>query len=129
MKETVVCRLPVANRAQRTADFRALFAGTLIDRQRVPGAVRWILRADATTEAESRRLASLEERCCDGVAFEIRRDNDVIQWNITGPRAADPTLDALFDLPVQVASDDGAAALWRTLDAAACGSQSGRKNS
>jgi hypothetical protein len=120
--EPLVCRLPLADRAQRTTDFRGLFADALVERQRLQGGVRWTLRAGPSTESESRRLAALEKRCCDGIRFEIHREGDVVVWQITGPAAANRTLDALFELPTMINSDEGAATLWNTLDAAACGS-------
>jgi hypothetical protein len=122
--ERIVCRLPPADRAQRTADFRALFAGGIVERQRSSSGVRWTLRAEPGVEAESRRLAALEERCCDGITFGIRRDEEVVHWEITGPRAAAATIDVLFDLPVKVMSNEGADAVWRALDAASCGPSS-----
>jgi hypothetical protein len=121
MTEGPVCRLPPTDRAQRTSDFRGLFAETLVDRRRTAHEVRWTLRAGADTESESRRLADLEARCCDGIAFDVRREGDVVVWYIRGPQSAGPTLDALYELPVLVGSDQSAATLWRTLDAAACG--------
>jgi hypothetical protein len=80
-----------------------------------------MLRADERTEAESRRLAGLEERCCDGVRFDVQRLGDRVLWDISGPAAAHSTLDAFYELPVLVRSDDGARALWDALDRAACG--------
>jgi hypothetical protein len=119
--ERIVCRLPPADRAQRTADFRALFSGGLVERQRTSESVRWTLRTAPGVEEESRRLAALEERCCDGITFEIRRDGDLLHWDIAGPTAAAATLDVLFDLPLKVMSNEGADAIWRALDAAGCG--------
>jgi hypothetical protein len=116
-----MCRLPPADRAQRTADFRALFSGGIVERQRANRGVRWTLRAAPGVEEESRRLAALEERCCDGITFQIRRDGDLLHWDIAGRQAAAATLDALFDLPVKVMSNEGADAVWRALDAAGCG--------
>jgi hypothetical protein len=57
MDETMACHLPVKDRAQWTADFRALFADAFIDRARVPDGVRWRVRALATTEADSLRAS------------------------------------------------------------------------
>lgn len=119
MSEPILCRLPPADRAQRTADFRALFSGGLLGREQSSGRVRWTLHARPGVEEESRRLAALEERCCDGIHFEIRREGDEVRWDISGPSAAAAaTLDVLFELPVKVMSDDGADAVWRALDAA-----------
>jgi hypothetical protein len=118
--EHIVCRLPPADRAQRTADFRALFSDGIVERQRLSGGVRWTLRAASRAEEESHRLAALEERCCDGITFEIRRDGGLLHWNIAGPEAAAATLDVLFDLPVKVMSNEGADEVWRALDAAGC---------
>ena len=118
----IVCRLPPSDRAQRTADFRALFAGAIVERERVPAGVRWTLTAGATTEAESRRLADLETRCCDGVLFAVNRRGDHVVWEITGPPAAAALLDAFYELPRLVRTDDGARELWDALDGAACGS-------
>jgi hypothetical protein len=119
--ERIVCRLPPADRAQRTADFRALFSRGIVERQRTASGVRWTLRAERGVEDESRRLAALEERCCDGITFGIRRDGDVVHWDIDGPNAAAATIDVLFELPVNVMSNEGADAVWRALDAASCG--------
>jgi hypothetical protein len=127
MTERIACRLPPADRAQRTADFRALFSGGIVERQRASQGVRWTLRAAAGLEEESRRLAALEERCCDGITFEIRRDGDLLHWDIAGPTAAAATLDVLFDLPVKVMSNEGADAVWRALDAAGCGQPTPRR--
>jgi hypothetical protein len=115
------CSLPAADRAQRTADFRSLLADTFIDRGRTAHGVRWLLRADAHTEAESHRLAALEARCCDGVRFDVQRIGDRVLWDISGPVAAQATLDAFHELPLLVRSDDGARRLWDALDGAACG--------
>jgi hypothetical protein len=120
VRSGAVCTLPPADRVQRTSDFRALFDGALIDRQRDAGGVRWILSALAQTEAESRRLAALEERCCDGIRIAVTREGDVVTWQITGPASAAATLDAFYDLPTLVV-DDRAAELWARLDGAACG--------
>jgi hypothetical protein len=120
--DAAACRLPPADRTQRTADFRALFANTLIGRARVADGVRWILRARAGVETESHRLASLESRCCDGIRFLVVRDADHIVWRISGPPSAKAALDAFYALPALVLSDDGAAQLWATLDRAGCGS-------
>jgi len=121
MGENAFCRLPAGDRPRRTEDFRALFAGTLIDRQRAPGSVQWTLRGGPDIEAESRRLAALEERCCDGLVFHVYREADRVMWRITGPPASDPALDALYELPVLVATDEGADELWTRLDAGSCG--------
>src|SRR4051794_31423301 len=82
------CSLPIADRAQRTADFRALLADAFRTRERSTGSVLWTLRASASTEAESRRLAALEARCCDGVRFHVERRGDEVLWTIAGPKAA-----------------------------------------
>jgi hypothetical protein len=126
--DQIVCRLPPADRAQRTADFRALFSGGLVGRERSSLGVRWMLRAQPGAEEESRRLAALEERCCDGICFSIRREGDEVHWDISGPKAAAATLDVLFDLPVKVMSDEGADAVWRALDAAGCGPSTTRQS-
>lgn len=121
MNEPIVCRLPVSDRARRTTDFRALFADTLVDRTGVPDGVRWTQRALPTTESESRRLAALETRCCDGIRFDIVRAGDHVVWQITGPESARTTLDALYDLPMLVRHDARANELWTALDTAVCG--------
>jgi hypothetical protein len=114
------CSLPIADRAQRTADFRALLAGTFVDRARSAHRVQWLLRADERTESLSHRLAALEARCCDGVRFDVQRLGDRVLWEISGPASARRTLDAFFELPVLIGSDDGARQLWDALDASAC---------
>ena len=115
------CRLPPGDRAQRTTDFRALLAGTLIGRARVADGVRWILRAGKAVEAESHRLASLEARCCDGIRFHVVHDGDHVVWRISGPASAKAALDAFYALPALVQTDAGASQLWAALDVAGCG--------
>jgi hypothetical protein len=115
---TDICRLPPGDRPQRTADFRALFDGTLLGRQRLGHGVRWTLRASDATEAQSRRLADLEARCCDGIRFDVERRGDQVIWAITGPPESAAALDAFYELPLLVRSDDGARALWDALDRA-----------
>ncbi len=115
------CSLPPADRAQRTADFRALFADAWISRTRTAIGVLWKLRATNATDAESRRLAALEARCCDGIRFDIARRGAEVVWEITGPATSAAILDAFYELPVLVQSDDGARTLWDALDGAACG--------
>ena len=80
-----------------------------------------MLHATEGTESESRRLAALEARCCDGVRFEVERLGDRVLWEIHGPASAQATLDAFYELPMLVRSDEGARALWDALDGAACG--------
>jgi hypothetical protein len=115
------CRLAPADRAQRTADFRALFADAPVERARIAGGVAWLLPAGAATEAESRRLAELETRCCDGIRFAVNRRGDRVVWDITGPPEAAATLDAFYELPILVRSDEGTRTLWDALDGPACG--------
>lgn len=122
------CSLPAADRAQRTADFRALLADAFVDRARTSHGVRWLLRADGHTEAESHRLAALEARCCDGIRFDVQRIGDSVLWDIGGPATARATLDAFYELPLLVRSDEGARALWDALDRAACGPSGGSRH-
>jgi len=121
MNESTVCRLPLSDRAQRTTDFRALFADTLVDRVRLSDGVRWTLSASETTETESRRLAALEAHCCDGIRFDVAREGNELVWRISGPPSAKATLDALYELPILVRSDESAKELWTSLDASGCG--------
>lgn len=116
-----VCSLPPADRQQRTQDFRALFDGTLLDRRRDAESVSWILSGNDRTDQESRRLAALEERCCDGIRIGITRGADRITWRITGPPSAARTLDAFYELPVLVRDEVRARELWARLDGAGCG--------
>jgi hypothetical protein len=115
-----VCSLPPADRQQRTQDFRALFDGALLDRRRDADGVSWLLSANDRVELESRRLAALEARCCDGIGIAITRHADAITWRITGPPSAARMLEAFYELPVLVADDVRARELWASLDGAGC---------
>jgi hypothetical protein len=121
LTEEPACRLPVIDRAQRTADFRALFDDMLVESARVRDGVRWTLRALGSTEAESHRLAELEARCCDGIRFDVVREGDHVVWRISGPPSAGAVLDVFYALPTLVQSEERANELWSSLDAAACG--------
>ncbi len=115
-----VCRLPAADRAQRTSDFRRLFDHTLLERRRDGQDVVWRLRATELSERESHRLAALEARCCDGIRFDVKRHRNEVVWSIAGPPSAKAVLDAFYDLPVLVTTDR-ANELWAALDRASCG--------
>ena len=123
--EPIVCRLPRGDRAQRTAEFRALFSPGDVARERTPQGVRWTLSAGPATESESLRQAALEERCRDGIKIRVFREGESVVWDITGPPAAKKLLDAFYELPVLITSDGGAEQLWSTLDATACGPTKG----
>jgi hypothetical protein len=114
------CSLPPADRPQRTRDFQALFAGAFVDRVRAPGGVVWRLLYNAATERESRRLADLECRCCDGVTFDVRVADGFVSWEIQAPAEAAALLDVFYEFPVLVTTDEGAGAVWSRLDAHAC---------
>lgn len=134
------CSLPPADRPQRTRDFQALFAGAFVDRVRTPDGVAWRLLYSAATERESRRLADLECRCCDGITFDVRIEarpreqpeeqpeespgERFVVWEIRAPAdagaEAGALLDVFYEFPVLVKTDEGASAMWSRLDAHAC---------
>lgn len=114
------CSLPPADRPQRTRDFQALFAGAFVDRVRTPDGVAWRLPYSLATERESRRLAELERRCCDGVTFDVRIDEGFVVWEIRAPAEGGALLDVFYAFPVLVTTDEGASAVWSRLDAHAC---------
>lgn len=116
-----VCRLPVADRAQRTAEFRALFESALVKRTRLADQVEWELRASDTIEAESRRLAALEAHCCNGLRFEVVREQKRVLWRITATPESQTLLDAFFAWPDLVSEEASAAAFWEAVDGARCG--------
>jgi hypothetical protein len=115
-----VCSLPPQDRPQRTRDFQALFTGSFVDRVRTPTGVVWTLLYSPATEQESRRLADLERRCCDGVTFDLRVGGEFVVWTIEAPIEAAPVLDVFFELPELMKSEEGASAAWSRLDAHAC---------
>ncbi len=121
-RPATACSLPVADRSQRTADFRALLA----DAFRRSGAIGWRrpldaarLRSDRGGEppAGGARGALLRRRPLRGGAARRSR---AVGRSRARPEAQ-ATLDAFYELPVLVRSDEGARALWDALDGAACG--------
>jgi hypothetical protein len=65
--------------------------------------------------------AGLRRSRPDGIQFDVTREGDHVVWRITGPTSAAATLDALYELPALIGSDERANELWAALDAAACG--------
>jgi hypothetical protein len=103
------CALLPTELTQRAAEFRRLFSQHLVDRSRDGSTVIWRFRAAPGVEEGSRRLASLERACCDGLTFEITRTQDFVTWSISGPTRAKTLLDEFASMPSTVQGSEAPA--------------------
>lgn len=88
------CTLPTAQQPLRVAEFDHLFRTAVrATQRRSPGRLR--LFVDGAAEAEVRDLVRRETECCSFFTFDITRDTDQLQVDVTVPDEHVAVLDAL----------------------------------
>ena len=96
MDAPIACTLSPADAAERADHLRALAARTLRSRTRIPAGDRLVFAPGADTERALRAAVAAEAACCAFLRLELRREDDALVLDVTGPEAARPVIDALF---------------------------------
>jgi hypothetical protein len=97
MPETpIACTLNASEYRDRTAALAALAAGALRSREQIPGGERLVFSGDAEVERDLRAAVAAEASCCSFLHMDLRRTDDGLLLDITGPRDALPIIAELF---------------------------------
>jgi hypothetical protein len=84
---------------ERLAEYRRLFARSLLGRERRPDEVVFVLRESAGARVVE--LARREAECCPFLEYRVETSGDELIWTITNPQrtGARAILDDFFALP------------------------------
>ena len=95
MDQPIACTLPVADYAARTKATREL-ARRARSREPIPDGTRLTFAANGDTEPRLREFVAAEARCCPFLRMDLRRANDAIVLEVTGPPEAESIIAELF---------------------------------
>ena len=99
----IVCDMTDApdTAVERLAEYRALFATSLIGRERTAEGIRFRFRDEAGLEDHVRDLAAREKACCAFFTFTITRQDEEIWWDssVVDDDIARQILDEMYRLP------------------------------
>lgn len=99
----IVCDMTDApdTAVERLAEYQALFANSLIGRERTAGGIRFRFRDEPGLEDHVRDLAAREQACCAFFTFTITRHDDEIWWDssVVDEDIARQILDEMYQLP------------------------------
>jgi hypothetical protein len=96
MDEPIACTLSAADYAARTQNSRELARRALRSRQSIPEGTRLTFRSGADTERQLREIVAAEARCCAFLRMDLRRADDALVLDVTGPVEAEPIIAELF---------------------------------
>jgi len=96
--------------AERSAEYRRLFSGPFVGRERTGGGIRFRFHLEAGVEDWVRDLAGREEACCPFFIFGVERHGDELWWEVSvvDDDMARQVLDQFFCLPDSVAEGNEA---------------------
>jgi hypothetical protein len=92
----IACTLGADDMSARLGVIETLAADGLIDRTPTDGGVRVRLRDTPDIERRTRELIAAEARCCAFLNFDLRRVEDALVLDITGPPEARPVIEQFF---------------------------------
>lgn len=96
MDHPIACTLTAAELAVRTDDTAALARRALRSRAPIPDGARLTFDAGEETERRLREIIAAEAQCCAFLHMELRRAEDELVLEITGPPGAKPIIAELF---------------------------------
>lgn len=103
MNQPIACDMTDApdTGPERMAEYRRLFAETLVGRERTGTGIRFRLRADQGIEDWVRDLAAREKACCPFFDFDITTVGDEVHWyaTVVDDDIARAILDEFYALP------------------------------
>src|SRR5215218_5664934 len=94
----IACSLDPEDQEKRFEEFADFASTTLLAATRTRRGACLELRRSETTQASLRRLIEAERRCCSFLEFGVETGDDAIRVDVSGPPAARPLIDRLFDL-------------------------------
>src|SRR5919109_4593048 len=96
MDTPIACTLPVDQFRTRTGELAALGSRALRSREPIEHGERLGFAADDTTERDLRAAIAAEAECCAFLSMDLRRDDDRLLLDITGPDEARPIIEQMF---------------------------------
>ena len=93
----IACTLSPDGFTARMGLIDALAVDGLIDRTDTERGVRVRLRDTPEIEQRVRELVAAESECCAFLDFTLRREDDAIVLDVSGPEDARPVIDLFFD--------------------------------
>jgi hypothetical protein len=96
MDQPIACKLPPADLRARGDDMSEIARRALRSRDPLEGGARLTFAGDATTERDLRDLVAAEAQCCAFLTFDLRREDDALRLDVTGPEEAQPLIAQMF---------------------------------
>ena len=96
MTEPIACTLTRSQARQRAEQTATIARRALRRRQPTAGGQRLLFEAGPEIEADLRAIIAAEAECCSFLKLQLRRVDDELELDITGPVRARPIIDALF---------------------------------
>ena len=96
MSKPIACTLTADAFRNRTDELTAIASRALRSRQPLEHGERLIFVAADATERELRAAIAAEAECCAFLTMTLRRDDDRLLLDITGPDEARPIIENLF---------------------------------
>ena len=96
MDQPIACTLTSAEYADRTEAMARLAHGVLRSRRPIRDGERLTFASSAGTERDLLEIVAAEARCCAFLRMDLRRRDDELVLDITGPAEAAPIIAELF---------------------------------
>ena len=96
MDQPIACTLTADAFRDRTVALAELADHALRERVPIPGGERLTFAGDAATERDLRAVVEAERACCAFLDLDLRRDDDRLVLDVTGPADARPLITGLF---------------------------------
>ena len=96
MDQPIACTLTADAFRDRTAELAALAGRALLDRAPIPGGRRLTFAGDPRTERDLCAVVDAERSCCTFLEFDLRRRDDRLVLDVTGPDDARRLIAELF---------------------------------
>jgi hypothetical protein len=96
MDQSIACTLTADAFRDRTELLAALADRALLARAPIPGGERLTFAGDAAAERDLRAAVEAERSCCAFLDLDLRRHEDRLVLDVTGPADARPLITELF---------------------------------
>ena len=92
------CSLSASGQERRFAEFAELASVALVEAVRTPNGARLRLRDSRSVQVALWPLIEAERRCCSFLEFGVEVTDGELLVEVSGPPAARPLIDRLFEL-------------------------------